>query len=267
MNDLVDHYQNIFNRPLNVSDEINNYVSNEISDITVSNFIPIEINKYELKLAIKQTKPSNVCGNDHISSRMIMSCNNNFVDLYLFFFYRFIFQYCVLPDELNITHIVPIKKDKKKSINDINNLRPISISNTLAQIFERLLLYKMNVITKTHENQFGYKNKISCTHALFSFKETVSHYLDNKMNSFAAFLDAIKAFDNLWRQALFLKLKKNNNITLSAVIILKCYYDKLSSKIKDNNVVSKTFKLARGVKQGGVLSGTLFNYFIDDLIQ
>ena len=198
---------------------------------------------------------------------MIMSCNNNFVDLYLFFFYRFIFQYCVLPDELNITHIVPIKKDKKKSINDINNLRPISISNTLAQIFERLLLYKMNVITKTHENQFGYKNKISCTHALFTFKETVSHYLDNKMNCFAAFLDAIKAFDNLWRQALFLKLKKNNNITLSAVIILKCYYDKLSSKIKDNNVVSKTFKLARGVKQGGVLSGTLFNYFIDDLIQ
>ena len=66
----------------------------------------------------------------------------------------------------------------------------------------------MNFISKTHENQFGYKNRTSCTHALFVFKEIVIKYLDNKMLCFAAFLDAIKAFDNLWRQALFLKIKK-----------------------------------------------------------
>ncbi len=132
------------------------------------------------------------------------------MDHYIFFFFRFIFKYCVIPDDFNIAHIVPIKKDKKKSINDIDNLRPISISNILAQIFERILLTKMNFITKTHENQFGYKNQTSCTHALFVFKETVIKYLDNNMLCFAAFLDAIKAFDNLWRQALFLKMKKSN---------------------------------------------------------
>ena len=161
---------------------------------------------------------------------------------------------------------MPIKKDKKKSINDIDNLRPISISNILAQIFERILLTKMNFISKTHENQFGYKNRTSCTHALFVFKEIVIKYLDNKMLCFAAFLDAIKAFDNLWRQALFLKMKKSNNIILSAIILLKTYYDKLSSKIKINNILSKLIKLSRGVKQGGVMSGALFNFFFDDLI-
>ncbi len=62
---------------------------------------------------------------------------------------------------------MPIKKDKKKSINDIDNLRPISVSNILAQIFERILLTKMNFVSKSHENQFGYKNRTSCTHALF----------------------------------------------------------------------------------------------------
>ena len=63
------------------------------------------------------------------------------------------------------------------------------------------------------------------------------------------------------------KIEKNNNSILSTIIILKIYYDKLSSKIRINNVVSKLFNLARGVKQGGVLSGSLFNFFIDDLIQ
>lgn len=114
------------------------------------------------------------------------------------------------------------------------------------------------------ENQLGYKNKSSCTHALFIFKETIIQYSDNKMHCFASFLDAIKAFDNLWRQALSLKLKTNNNIILIAIIILKIYYDKLSSKIKINNVL---FTLARGVKQSGVFSGFLFNFYIDDSIQ
>ena len=87
------------------------------------------------------------------------------------------------------------------------------------------------------------------------------------MHCFAAFLDAIKAFDNLWRQALYLKLKNNSNSILSTIIILKIYYDKLSSKIRINNMLSKLFNLTRGVKQGGLPSGSLFNFFIDDLIQ
>ncbi len=86
------------------------------------------------------------------------------------------------------------------------------------------------------------------------------------MLCFAAFLDAIKAFDNLWRQALFQNMKKSNNIILKAIILLKTYYDKLSSKIKINHILSKLIKLSRGVKQGGVMSGALFNFFIDDLI-
>jgi hypothetical protein len=57
----------------------------------------------------------------------------------------------------------------------------------------------MTEINKTHDNQFGYKNKTSCTHALFVFKETIIKKVENNMHIFAALLDAIKAFDNLWR--------------------------------------------------------------------
>jgi hypothetical protein len=197
---------------------------------------------------------------------MIKNCDNNFISSKLLFFFRFIFHNGVIPDEFNFTHIIPIKKDKNNSINDINNLRPISISNALAQIFERLLMTKINSINNTHINQFGYKNKTSCTHILFAFKETITWFLENNKHCFASFLDAIKAFDNLWRQALYLKMKKYG-ILLSPIILLKTYYDKLAAKIKINNMFSKIFILMRGVKQGGVLSGALFNFFINDLIE
>jgi hypothetical protein len=87
-------------------------VNEEISDLVINNFEPIEINKYDVKLAIDQTNSSNVCGNDNISSKMIKSYifgDNIFVDQYIFFFLRYIFKYCVIPDDFNITHIVPIK--------------------------------------------------------------------------------------------------------------------------------------------------------------
>jgi hypothetical protein len=49
--------------------------------------------------------------------------------------------------------------------------------------------------------------------------------------------------------------------------LLKTYYDKLAAKIKIKNIFSKIFILMRGVKQGGVLSGAFFNFFINNLIE
>jgi len=102
------------------------------------NFKAMNIDLVDLNLALKQTHVSNICGNDGLSSKMIKNCDNNFISSKLLFFFRFIFHHGVIPEEFNFTHIISIKKDKNKSINDINNLRPISISNSLAQIFESL---------------------------------------------------------------------------------------------------------------------------------
>ena len=54
---------------------------------------------------------------------------------------------------------------------------------------------------------------------------------------------------------------------MNKIILLRIYYDTLQSKILNNRELSKLFKLWRGVKQGGVLSGSLFNFFINDLIE
>ena len=54
---------------------------------------------------------------------------------------------------------------------------------------------------------------------------------------------------------------------MNKIILLRIYQDTLESKILNNKELSKLFKLWRGVKQGGVLSGSLFNFFINDLIE
>jgi hypothetical protein len=79
---------------------------------------------------------------------MILNCDDNFIKSKLFYFFNYIFKYGVIPNGLNITHIRPTIKDKSHSFNDLNNLRPISISNVLAQLFERILGYRLKKLRK-----------------------------------------------------------------------------------------------------------------------
>ena len=109
------------------------------------------------------------------------------------------------------------------------------------------------------------KNKVSCSHALFSFKKTIIKHLEDKKVIYAVTLDAVKAFDKIWREGLYFKMKLKK-INTSVIILTKIYYDVLYSLVKINSKLSRKFKLSRGVKQGGVISGSLFNFFIDNLI-
>ena len=75
MDTLLVHYWNIFNRPLNITQQFINEVHEEIKDIIHENFDSIEKNITELKYAIEQCQSSNVSGNDGLSSKMIKSCD------------------------------------------------------------------------------------------------------------------------------------------------------------------------------------------------
>jgi hypothetical protein len=189
------HYDHIFNESLNIDLETLNEVKVGISDIIIDNFTSIEVNTTELNYALKHTNLSKVVGDDGLSSEMLLNINQSFINSKILFFFQFIFKHGVIPVNFNNIHIVPIVKDKNKSANDLSNLRPISISNTLAQIFERITKLKIPQLGNTHHNQFGYKNKTSCAHALFAFKELAIKCIENKKHLFALKLDAVKAFD------------------------------------------------------------------------
>ena len=73
------------------------------------------------------------------------------------------------------------------------------------------------------------------------------------------------AFDSVPRDLLWKKLLKagiNSNILGS----IKALYRNTNSVIKVNNDLSSPIMINRGVKQGCPLSSTLFNVFINDLI-
>ena len=262
--DLFTHYSNFFKQENRAWTDEQQNISKKVKNIFNSFTKPTKcpsFNILELEMVIKETNNSNVLGNDKVSYNMLKNITSaKFISILLDLFNYFI-HWLVIPTNLNISIIKPILKDQKKPSNSINNIRPLSISNSLAQIFEKLILLKSPKLLKMHKNQFGLKKKTSCNHAIFILKETLLKYIENGSACKVASLDAEKAFDKVWRDGLFLCLYDKMDPTLW--FLLKKYYD--SSKgiiLSDSPETQNTeFPISCGVKQGGILSPFLFNIF------
>jgi hypothetical protein len=81
---------------------------------------------------------------------------------------------------------------------------------------------------------------------------------------YACFVDLKKAFDSVWHTGLYLKLLRQN-IRGKCFNIIESMYKQSTTCIKMNNYLTQSFKVAAGVKQGEMLSPTLFDLFTNDI--
>jgi len=137
---------------------------------------------------------------------------------------------------------------------------------TQLQFFLETLLFSfIDSYDTADEYQFGLKNHSTSTYA-HAFQKTVSHCRQNGSHVFACFIDFNKAFDNVDFWLLFCKLIDNNpnNACYVASCLLTYWYS--SQQVRWHNISSNFFEIFNGVRQGGMLSPFLFNFYIRDLI-
>ena len=89
-------------------------------------------------------------------------------------------NYDIRPKLFNVGLVKIIVKNPNKDLNDPNNLRPITISDTITVIFEKLIIMELNKTQKPVNQQFGFKAVSSCEHAVFTLREIVRY---NKRNN------------------------------------------------------------------------------------
>ncbi len=217
-----------------------------------------EINMVEFNAMLKTLRNNKALGFSEISNEMIKYGGEKRLAVLLKIIFEKIIQHGKIPHFFNIGRIIPIIKDEKSSASDINNTRPITISDSLANIFEKKT-------HKEHKLQFGFKKNSSCNHAVFVLKETANYYNHTSKSIYACVIDASKAFDKINRLALMHKLM----IMTSAVFwrALYAYYEALIAYVSNKNETSAIFKTSIGVKQGGPLSPRLFSIYVEALIE
>ena len=239
-------------------------------EVQETNQINEEINKYidknEILNCIKKLKCNKASGEDYITNEYIKATATQFINIYEKLF-NVIFDTGIIPDIWLIGSIKPIFKNKGNKY-DPNNFRPITILSCLGKLFTSILNDRLNTFSEEfkvlNESQCGFRKQYSTIDSIFILYSFFECLKSKNKKLFCAFVDFEKAFDKVWREALWYKLLLNNINGKMYRLILNMY-DNIKSCVVYNNCKSDFFRCENGVRQGENLSPFLFSIFLNDL--
>ena len=115
------------------------------------------------------------------------------------------------------------------------------------------------------EEQAGFRAGRSTTEQIFNLRILCEKYLQHQQNLYHVFIDFKKAFDRVWHAALWATMRKYN-ISANLVRTIEQLYDKATSAVQMNGSIGEWFRTTVGVRQGCLLSPTLFNIFLEPIM-
>ena len=172
-----------------------------------------------------------------------------------------------VPSQFAVGLTFPLEKgnlgNKQATFDDY---RGITISSIISKIVEKCILEKFEKYFVSSDNQFGFKKKVGCLHAIYSLRSTVDYFVNNNSTVNLCSIDISKAFDRVNHYSLFIKII-NKCVPINIVIMLFNWYKQSTAIVSWNGILSSSYCLSSGVRQGGCLSPVLFAGYVDNIIQ
>ena len=219
----------------------------------------------EVRTGIRSLKNNTSVGYDCISNEMLKYSSSSMVQCICKLF-NLVYESGCYPSQWSESMIKPLFKSGSE--NDPSNYRGISISSCLSKLFSRVLYNRLDTYIFKNDilvnNQIGFRKSFRPTDHVYTLKSMIDKSFRNKTYLYSCFIDLRKAFDTVWREALFYKLLKYG-VNGKLFNILKAMYSDVKYAIKLQAGLTESFSSNIGVKQGCILSPLLFNLFVNDL--
>ena len=115
------------------------------------------------------------------------------------------------------------------------------------------------------EEQAGFRAGGSTTEQIFNLCILCEKYLRHQQDLSHVFIDFKKAFDRVWHAALWATMRKYN-ISTNPIQDIKNFCNKATSAVLFNSSLGDWFRTTVGVRQGCLLSPTLFNICLERIM-
>ena len=112
------------------------------------------------------------------------------------------------------------------------------------------------------EKQARFRAARSTTEQIFNLQILCQKYLQHRQDLYNVFIGFKKAFERVLHAALWASMKKYN-ISTNLIQVIKNLYNKATSAVLFNGSIGDWFRTTVGVRQGCLLSPTLFNIFLE----
>ena len=167
---------------------------------------------------------------------------------------------------LLIATLVPIVKNKLGCINSSKNYRSIAISSLVLKLLDWVTLELFGLRLGLDDLQYAYQEGASTTMCTWMVIETVGYFLRNGSEVFTCQTDMSKAFDMVKHSLLFRKLlnKGISRIFLRLYIFIYMFQ---YANVRWDGFYSSIFSLCNGVRQGAILSGILYCFYVNEIFE
>jgi hypothetical protein len=217
---------------------------------------------HDIKQGLSKLKNGKKDGMDNLFTDHLIHGTHRLLVL-LSLLYSVILCHGHCPSDMLFGVMCPIPK--VKGTNKSENFRAITLCSVFVKLFDSIILDKCKMLLSTSDLQYGFKSGSSTGSCTFVVQEVISFFNTQGSNIYCTLLDASKAFDRLNLYILFSKLL-NKGLCPVLVRALIVMYINQHLYVKWNGVMSDKFVASNGVKQGGIISPTLFCLYIDDLL-
>jgi hypothetical protein len=225
----------------------------------------LTISAEAVSIAVEKVNKGKAPGLDGIMIEHVLHCHPIIYTLLAKLFNQ-ILKTGHIPSDFGRGIIIPLpKSENMKGNHKIDSFRGITLSPIFSKIFEHCIMDLLSDYLYTDDHQFGFKANTGCAHAIYITRLVTDYFVQNNSTVNLCCIDVSKAFDKLNQSVLFLKLMKRR-VPAIFISVLKNWYDNVEVCVKWNGVLSQTFKVIAGVRQGGILSPVLFLIYVDDML-
>ena len=167
----------------------------------------------------------------------------------------------------NWTKSLVITLPKKGDLKVCNNYRTLSLISHPSKVLLRVILNRLKhqAKEKIAEEQAGFMKGRSTAEQIFNLRCIIEKYQEHQNELYHVFIDFKKAFDRVWHQALWATMNKYN-IDKNLIALIEELYNNATSAVYLDGDFGEWFRTTVGVRQGCLLSPTLFNIFLERIM-
>jgi len=172
----------------------------------------------------------------------------------------------IIPQEWQNGILVPIFKAGVKTNPD--NYRGIALLNIAGKILAKIINTRIAQAAEMImlEQQCGFRKNRGTTEQIFNLRQIVERHIEWNADCVMVFIDLKKAYDTVSRK-LMMGILRAEGLPDKLVKLVERFYDHTTFKVRLQDQLSETVEIGSGVRQGCVMSPTLFNIFLNFLLK